>query len=203
MQAFQKLIDIHISFYCRKSYENEKCQNPIVLRVSYRGQRRDIFTGLYCYKSDWAPNMGKVNRTEPLAMTINRNLDAIHHKARECFDEFRFSGDEFTIDQLMDRIRGKEPPPQTLAEYMELKIKELEERGNIDLSKPTYYKYKRTKLYMEEFLLTKHRLRNIAVSRIEVNFLTQFFQFLRKEKNNSHNSSLALMSCREVVLPVH
>ena len=71
--------------------------------MSYRGQRRDIFTGLYCYKSDWAPNMGKVNRTEPLAMTINRNLDAIHHKARECFDEFKFSGDEFTIDQLVDR----------------------------------------------------------------------------------------------------
>ncbi len=149
MQAFEQFTDIHISFFCRSTHENEKCQNPIVLRVSYRGERRDIFTGLYCYKSDWAPKMGKVGRTEPLAVTINRNLDAIHHKAKDRFDELRFSGDEFTIDDLMDRIREKEPPPQTLAEYMDLKLKELNDRVDIDLSKPTFYKYNRTKNYME------------------------------------------------------
>ena len=36
-ETFQKFIGIDISCYYRKSYENEKCQNPIVLRVSQKG----------------------------------------------------------------------------------------------------------------------------------------------------------------------
>jgi integrase len=148
------------------------------------------------------PKVWKVGRNERQAMTINHNIDIIHHKARQCFDELRFSGEEFTIEDLVDKIRGNEPPPQTLLEYVNIKIADLEERVSIDLAKTTFYKYKRTKVYLEEFLFYKHKIRNIAVSRVDANFLTQFFQFLRREKNNGHNSALALINCLKTILQI-
>jgi hypothetical protein len=40
---------------------------------------------------------------------LNQNLDLILRKAIYAFDEFKFSGDEFTIGDLVDKIKGQQP----------------------------------------------------------------------------------------------
>jgi len=59
-------------------------------------------------------------------------------KAKERFHELKYSGIDFTIDELVEKVRGKENPPQTLIEYTDRKIQELKERGNVDITKATY-----------------------------------------------------------------
>lgn len=200
MQAFQTFLDIRISFLCRSTHTNEEGKNPIVLRVSYRSERRDIFTGLFCFKKDWLPALGRVSGKEKYVQAVNQNLEAIQYKAKECFDELKFSGEPFTIDELVSKIKGQEEAPQTLMEYINLRVQEFEKRVNSDLAITTFYKYKRVKRYMEEFLMTKRRIRNIAVVRVDSSFLQQFFQFLRKEKANSHNSALTLFKTLKAIL---
>ncbi|MEO6549026.1 MAG: hypothetical protein ABIN94_13550 [Ferruginibacter sp.] len=48
---------------------------------------------------------------------------------------------DFSIDELVDRLRGKEAAPQTLMEYTELKLQELRALIGLDMTKTTYYKY--------------------------------------------------------------
>lgn len=202
MQPYFKLMDIHLSFLCRASFINKEGKNPIVLRISYRGQRKDIFTGLYCLKQDWVNTIGKVASSDKRAAIINRNLDAIQHKVRGCFDELIYSKKPFTIHKLVDKIKGREEPPQTLIEYLAEKLIEVEQRVGIDITRQTFYKYRRAKQYVEEFLLWKKSVRNIEVSAVTDEFLMQFFNFLRKEKNNGHNSALAILNCLKTTLRI-
>ena len=43
-----ELLNIRFHFLCSSTHANGDGQSPIVLRVIYRGQRKDVFTGLYC-----------------------------------------------------------------------------------------------------------------------------------------------------------
>jgi site-specific recombinase XerD len=200
MKAFSPTLDIRISYILRGSYQNEQGKNPIVLRISYRGQRRDIFTGLFCEKRVWNTAENRVSTFSKESQKINQDLQRIHYNVREHFDELRFSGDIFTIDELVSKIKGQEEPPQTLLEYADAKLNDFQERVGLDISITTFYKYRRVIAYLREFLKQKHNISNIAVASVNSAFLNQFFKFLRIEKANSHNSSLTLMNCLRTIL---
>jgi Arm DNA-binding domain len=71
----QRLLHIHFSFLCRSKRSNEKGQSPIVLRIIYRHERRDVYTGLYCSKDDWNAEADQViamtSRHPPSIKTLN------------------------------------------------------------------------------------------------------------------------------------
>jgi len=193
-------LEIHFSFFCRTTRLLENKESPIVLRIIYRGQRKDVFTGLSCPKKFWLRAEKMISHKHKPAPEINRQLQSILFNATQTFQNLKFTREEFTIGELIDCIKGKTPPPQTIAEYISLKETEMEKRVGIDLATTTYYKYKRTMKYFNEFLQVKKSLRNIPVSKIDNEFLKEFFQYLRKDKNNSHNSASALMGCLSVIL---
>ena len=122
------------------------------------------------------------------------------HKAKHVFEGFKYSGEEFGIDELVAKIKGKEAGPETLVEYNHLALKGLEARVGLDLAQTTYYKYKRIVRYIDDFLIDTKKVRNIPVSKVNYDFLNQLFIYLQKEKKNDHNSSVALMNCFKTIL---
>jgi Arm DNA-binding domain len=48
-----ELLNNRFTFSLRTSHHNQDGKSAIVLRVSFRGERRDVFTGLYCFERDW------------------------------------------------------------------------------------------------------------------------------------------------------
>lgn len=194
-------LDISISFYCRSDRKKKKSgESPIVLRVIYRGQKRELFTGLYCPTEYWNADFDKVVPKYRPGVTINERLDKMRHKVESEFERLKYQDDEFTIDQLMDVIRGRQAPPQTIQEYIDIKLKEISEEVGVNISTTTFYKYKRTVRYLQEYIYKNQRKHNIAVSTINEDFIESFFTFLRKEKKQGHNSASALMSCLNRIL---
>jgi hypothetical protein len=70
----QQLMHIHFSFLCRLKRCNKKDESPVVFRIIYRGERRDLYTGLYCLKNNWDVEAGIVNSNCKRASIINKNL---------------------------------------------------------------------------------------------------------------------------------
>lgn len=202
MQRTNQLLDVNLHFFCRGGHTYKNGQYPIVLRITYRTQRRDILTGLSCIKHCWLSTHQQVSAEQPSSAAINKELGNIFQKVKERFHELKYSGNDFTMDELVERIRGKEAPPQTLIEYTELKLLELKQRVEIDITKATYYKYKRVGLYLIEFLHFRRRVKNIAVGSIDGEFPNQFFFYLRKEKKLSHNSAMCLLNCLKTILRI-
>ena len=44
----QKIMQVHFDFLCRQDCANKKGESPVVLRIIFRRERRDIYAGLYC-----------------------------------------------------------------------------------------------------------------------------------------------------------
>ena len=193
-------LDIHLSFLCRTTRTYENGENPIVLRVIYRGQRRDTFTGLTCPSQFWLRGEKMVSHKFKPGVEINRQLQSIILTATQAFQKLNFTGDEFSMDELIDTIKGKTAPPQSIAEYIAIKEAEIGNRVGADLAESTWYKYKRTIRYFNEFLALKKGVKNLPVSKIDLEFLSTFFQFLRIDKKNGHNSCSALMGCLNCIL---
>src|SRR6478736_2430273 len=100
-----ELLHVHFSFLCRSWRSNKKSQSPIVLRIVYREERRDIYTGLYCNSKDWDSGAGLVSLKAKKAETINKNLELINYQALQVFDQLKFSRTPFTIDELVDKLK--------------------------------------------------------------------------------------------------
>jgi site-specific recombinase XerD len=185
-----ELLDIRFSFICRSTHLNADQKSPVVLRITFRGERRDVFTGLYCSRKYWNPKTNKLDLETREGLSFNKNLDIIARKANECFDELRFADAEFTIDELVDKVKGKEERPTLLIDYLKECNEEINKREGIEISRATYIKYRSILQHLQEFLQKQYRVRNIPLQRIDTRFLEKFFHYLRIDKSISNNTAI-------------
>lgn len=195
-----QLMDIRFTFFCRAAYTNKSGLSPIVLRIQYRGERKDVFTGMYCVVSKWDNITQRVMSKDHYSTGINKHLDEIHHRCKEAFQRLQYSGAPFTLDQLIDSIKGDSERPDTILGYLQEKVTELKERVGIDITRATLQKYQRCINHMSTFLQKKYKNRDIAVASIDSDLLMEFFYYLRTEKNNAHNTSVNYIKCLKTVL---
>ena len=195
-----RLSEINISFILRTNHQLSNGEYSILLRLQYHGQLKDIATGLSTRKEHWIAGNGIVSIRNKKAGIINEQIDDIQYKVRQVFEKMKHTLGDFTLDELILRIKGKDDAPVNLMEYVDERIRHYDSRVRIDLAVTTFYKYKRTRNYLYDFLHQKYKLKNIPLSRVNVSFLEEFFKYLRKEKKNCHNSSLALMNCLKSIL---
>jgi len=195
-----RVLDLQISFILRNNYANKKGEHPIVLRLQYRGERKDVNTGLTVKLKDWISGSGCVATSSKFHQVINKHLQDIAHMVKDSFEKMKFSLGEFSLDELIERVKGKDTPPETLMEYINKRIENYKTRIGIDLAQTTFYKYQRVQRYIQEFLGDKKKLKNIPVSRVDLSFIDEFYLFLRKEIGNCQNSSVALLHCLKSIL---
>ena len=188
------------SFILRTSYRLKNDEHPIVLKLTYMGDRKEINTGLSCPAAEWLAGKGMVNSKRKEAATINKELINIQIRFEELFMKMKMDLVDFTLDELIERAKGKATPPQTIQEYLKLHLDDLKSRVGVDIAQTTYYKYRRTANYFSNYLAKKKSMNHLPVSRIDDALLEDFFLFLRKDKKNAHNSSVALMNCLRTIL---
>jgi site-specific recombinase XerD len=193
-------LDIRISFLLRKSFTNNQGENPISMRITFRGERREVFTGRYCLARDWDSDTGSVRRNSPKFAEINRLLDEISRRALSSFDHLRFANEQFTLDELVDKIKGKDEKPTLLIDYLKEGRDKMKIRAGVDITKATYDKYCLSAKYMEEFLMLEFKVRNFSINRIDVPFLEKYFMFLRTRKNLQQNTAIKYMAFVKTVL---
>ena len=191
--------ELTTSFILRRGYKYKNGEVPIVVAIRYQGVKKEINTGLSVLPKNWDKKEALVKASDRKGMAINKELSKIQMEIEERFITMRREIGDFEIDELIDFLKGKSAP-QTIVEYLDLKLEEYKSRVGIDLAQTTYYKYRRTSTYFKDFLLEKKSQTNLAVSRIDKMLLEDFFKCLRKEKANSHNSSSALMKCLSSIL---
>lgn len=195
----QELLNIHFNYLCRTTHQNKMAKNPIVLRIVFRGERRDIFTGLHCFNNHWDKQNNKVTKDDKSFQSLNQNLELILRKATHAFDEMKFSGTGFTIDELVDKIKGKESRPTLLIDFLEEGSEKMKKRVGTEILNVTYMKYKRSVAYMKDFLQVEYKAKNFSLQKVNMEFLELYFQYLRKEKGIAHNTACKYLVCLKTI----
>lgn len=193
-------LEIRFTFMLKGSKILSDGLSPIVFRALFRSQRKDVFTGMSCPPDFWMKAEKMVNLCYPGAKEMNQQLHKIFAHAEETFQKLKFKGDEFTLDDLIDQIKGKSAAPENLSDYIDITLKDVKKRVGIDLAKTTYFRYQRIVKYLNDFLIEKKRVKNLPVSKIDVEFLRDFFHYLRTEKGNSHNTCSSLLGCLKSII---
>lgn len=114
-----ELLNARYSFLCRTTRTNAEGKSPLMLRVTYHRDRRDLFTGLYCEMKEWNPKSSRLHRLTKYSSVVNDNLDHIQRKAFDVFEAMKYSGVAFTIDELVSKIKGEGEKPELLMDYLE------------------------------------------------------------------------------------
>lgn len=183
-------LDIRFSFLCRTSHSDKNGHHPIILRIIFRKERRDIFTGVYCPKESWERSTGRVMISYKQGKVINEDLSSIKRKANDAFDKLRFSGESFSIDEIVDLIKGNETVPELLIDFLEAGNQIMLKRVGVDIRKATYYKYRKSLEYMQEYLKEQYKVKNYLLNKVDTRFLELYFHFLRVEKKLSNNTAI-------------
>jgi len=124
------------------------------------------------------------------SISFNKNLDLIKYKAIQLYDELKFNGIPFTMDELVNKIKGVEEKPVLLIEYLNGRKLELKERVFVDISSKTYEKYERVLRFTLDFVAVEFKLKNYPLVQIDVKFLEKFFQYLRSTRKIENNTSV-------------
>jgi site-specific recombinase XerD len=197
-----EFLHVHFNFLCRTKRINPDGRSPIVLRVIFRKERRDIYTGLYCDASEWDSKSGKLVKSSKDATGINKNLELINHRAHNAFEALQFSGQPFSIDELVSKLKGKEKRPALLIEFLQKRNQEIKLKTGIDIAETTSEKYERSLKHVLTFLETTFKIKNYPLINIDGKFLEQYFQYLRTVKEIGHNTAVKyLTSFRTMLMP--
>jgi integrase len=149
---------------------------------------------------DWDAEGGIVKNTCKQSATINRNLELIRHQALNRFDELKFSGNPFTIDEFVDKLKEREGKPTLLIEYLRNRNKELSQRAGVDITHTTYEKYQRSLRFMIDFLEKEFKVKNYLLVKIDGKFLEKYFQYLRVVKKIGNNTAVKYITFLKTVL---
>jgi site-specific recombinase XerD len=195
-----KFLNIRFTFSCRTTHNNNLGQSPIVLRIIFRKERRDVFTGIYCFKYNWDSDSQSIGKEEEKRTALNQNLQLILRKAADAFDELKFSREAFTIGDLVDKIKGNEAKPTLLIDFLEEGNQLMEKRVGVEILKATYNRYKRSNSYMKGFLELKYKAKNFSLQKLNRDFFEKYFQYLRTEKGIAHNTACKYLVCVKTIL---
>lgn len=193
-------MQVHFNFLLRQNRVNKLGESPIVLRIIFRGERRDLYTGLYCKIQEWDSYSGMMNPLSKKSISINKNLDIIKFKAIQFFDELKFRAVPFTIEELVNRIKGHEEKPVLLAEYLDKRKMDLKKRILFEISSATYEKYERVLRFTLEFIKTESNLKNYPLAHVDPKFLEKFFQYLRSTRKIENNTSVKYLGALKTLL---
>lgn len=193
-------MQVHFNFLLRQNRVNKMGESPIVLRIIFRGERRDLYTGLYCKIEEWDSYTGMINPVSKKGVSINKNLDIIKFKAIQFFDELKFREVPFTMGDLVNKIKGHEEKPVLLAEYLDKRKLELKQRVMVEISTATFEKYERVLRFALEFIKTEFNLKNYPLAQVDPKFLENFFQYLRSIRKIENNTSVKYLGALKTLL---
>lgn len=196
----QQFLEIQAAFICRTTFKNKDGRHPIILRLRFQGDRKDIFIGVYCGKTAWDKVGQRVKSGVKEAPQANQRLERWLFDCNEHFNALKYSGKVFFLRDLVQRMKGKEDLPPTIIAYLDHKAKELKMRVGIDITKATLQKYLRCARYLEEFLKTKYGRPDLNISAITETTINDYFYYLRVVKGNSHNTCVKCVKSLKTVL---
>lgn len=197
------LLNVHFSFLCRTGRSNKKGESPIVFRVIYRDQRRDLYSGLYCNSRDWNAQFERVGPKNNQAETINQNLEKIKFNAIQLFDQLKLAGLPFTLDDLISRLKGNEDRPILLTEYLQSRAKEITKKAGLDITKATLEKYTRSCRFVEQFIHSQLKAKSFPLFKVDAHFLQEYYQYLRSVRNIGNNTAVKYLSfLKTLLMPV-
>lgn len=165
----------------------------VYLRITVAGQRAELATGRTCLPDDWNPQAGRAMGSKQETKAFNAHLNDLQQKVYEAYRQLTDAGLSATADAIKNRFMGKAERPKMLVEIFQDHNDKLASLIGRGYSKGTWTCFQTSLKHTKEFLLSKYKVTDIEVKRIDHVFITEYHHFLRADKKCQNNSAVKNM----------
>jgi len=181
---------ISLLFRTRKPKNYKSGPFPIYLRITVDGQRCEIAMSRQCEPNKWNSQAGRAKGTKEDIKQLNSFLDDTQNKILNLHRQMTESGEEVTIETLKNRFTGKVGKTRTLLEVFTDHNEKMRVLVGQEFEKSTLQRYETALMHTRDFMDWKYNISDLAVSKINFEFLNEFEYYLRSVRKCANNSAI-------------
>ncbi len=169
-----------------KARTDSKC--PIYARCTMDGNRIEFSTGIFVLNSDWDEKAQiLIGRSEKIK-TLNNRLDKFVTNINDVYNQLESRGDAFDIFSIKARLTDVKPQ-NSLLQVFDKVISSIESKLNKGYAPGTLKHYRTTMSRLKEYIFITYKERDIAIEKVDYEFLNSFDSFLKRTHNISSNTA--------------
>lgn len=188
-------------FYLSKTKVKKNGLAPIYLQIYIDGEKTNFQIRREVDPELWDSSKSQMKGKTPTARTINEYIQMIRVKAHNQYNQLLKEHDHVTPFQLRDAIMGKRSA--STRQVIEIWDEHLDHMSALigkETTHATVQKYRTCKNHFREFLLKTEHKKDIPFYAVDNYLVTKFDNFLKSEKNVSHNTAIKfLQSFKKII----
>ncbi|MBC7534488.1 MAG: phage integrase SAM-like domain-containing protein, partial [Ferruginibacter sp.] len=185
-------------FYPKKPKNYKSGPVTLYIRITVEGDRKEAATSLEIVPDNW--ESGKMKGHKEEAKTFNTSVSNLVTELYKCYNKLLQNDQDITAESLRNAFTGKGERTRYFIDIFKEHNKGIEKLIGKDYEKPTLTKYNTTLDHLTSFLKWKFNLTDVALGRLDHEFITDFEFYLKTEKNIGHNTTAKYVSnTRKVV----
>ncbi|SDJ57905.1 site-specific integrase [Flavobacterium noncentrifugens] len=181
---------ITLHFYLRSKKAVATGLLPLYVRLTVDGERLEFSSKKFIEKSKWSEDLSKMKGNSEEARSINSYLDSMKAHVTNIEIMLTHKRETVNIDNFRKHLFGQTDRDRMLIPIYQAhndKIKGLLGNG---YAPGTLERFKISLKHLEEFLIWKYDIKDIAISKIDFAMITDFDFYLRSEKNCNNNTAV-------------
>jgi integrase len=179
-----------------KSRLNSKGEQPIYIRITVDGKRKEKSLNRTIKLSNWDTQKQRAKGTGENARILNEFLTAETNKIYKSRHELDYSGQKVSVSSLVNLYSGSKKKAPTLIEVFEFentRTKKLVALG-------TYKKYDVALKHIKNYLKHQYNVTDFDISCIDYQFVIDFDFYLRSERRISNNSTIRIVKILQQIV---
>lgn len=186
--------NLSLLFYLKKLRNEKEGLMAIYLRITVDSRRTEMATGLKCEPEKWNAASGRMAGTKENVRSNNARLDLMHRKIFEIADRLERGDEMITAEGLKCIYLGKSTVDRMLLEVFEDHNRKAKALVGRDFAPGTIQRYETSLKHTREFLLSKYRLEDIAVQKVNHGFIAEYEFYLRSVRKCANNSTVKYLN---------
>jgi site-specific recombinase XerD len=177
-------------FYLKKQKNYTSGTAPIYLRITVDGQRSEVTTNRECEPSRWNSHAGRAIGTKESTRSLNTYLDDLQSEAYEAHRYLHANDKTITAESIKNKMLGKSEKAYMLIEIFQEHNRKVESLVGVEFATQTYKRYQISLQHTKAFLLYKYKVRDIDITKIGTEFISEYDYYLRSVRKCNNNSTI-------------
>lgn len=180
----------NLLFHVRKGRKDSTGMVPVYLRVTVNGKSSTISINRKVSLTAWDDKRGRVKQKIISEKSVNDYIETINVKAFEAHKQLLDDGKAVTPESIVAILLGKKERDYTLLKIVEKHNTEMKRGLGISSSYGNFKNYKTSQLYIQEFIETEYKQKDMLLSDLDLSFIKQYVYFLQTVKSCHHNGAM-------------
>lgn len=178
-----KINKLNILFISANNKKRNDGKVPLLCRLTYLEQRKQITTGLFINPKYWNSKHQKAEPPNNETEFINSQLSLIKSKINKAFLLLQVQEGIFAVDDIHMLYKGKKPAREhNIVEQFENYLNMLKKLVGIDIKQATWDKFYYVKNNLKSFIKWKYKINDFPLKKLNLQFLVDFEYYLKVEK---------------------